>query len=259
MTEELKGWEDTCERFVAFLDIMGFKDRLQRDGHEKVKEMFESLRPTIEDIKRSKKVIYAKQVKLTNANSAIDDLSSLIYPVTFSDSIILFSKDKSDDSAIEIIVNAALIMSEALKNEIPMKGAIAFGEMTVDKTNLLYFGTPLIDAYELHKELQIYGVILHHTAQKQLNELTRAQTLSGLFAGSYSVPMKSGAIEHNLVNWVLYTKNPLVVVRKLYNSVSGAPRIYVDNTLKFVSNYQTEIHKLREEAEQKGILKKTKS
>jgi hypothetical protein len=259
MAEKFNDWINTCDRFVAFLDIMGFKNRLIREGQERVREMLESLLPTIENIKNSKRVLYAKQVKNSDINTTIDDFSSLIYPVTFSDSIILFSKDESDDSAIEIIVNAAFIMSEALKKEIPMKGAIAFGEMTVDKIHLLYFGTPLIDAYELHKELQIYGVVLHHTAQKHLSELTKAKTLSGLFAGNYSVPMKSGSIEHNLVNWVLYTQNPIIVVRKLYNNVSGASRIYVDNTLKFVSNYQTEIHKLRDEAEQKGILKKTKS
>ena len=139
-----------------------------------------------------------------------------------------------------------------------MKGAIAFGEMTVDTNNSLYFGQPLIDAYELHKEIKLYGVVLHHTAQRQINELIRARTLSSIFTLDYTVPMNSGEIEHNLVNWIIHTPNSIDVVRKLYHNVSGTSRIYVDNTIKFVNDYQTCMKKNQDEAIQNGIIKKTK-
>ena len=92
MAEKINKWKHTDERFVAFLDIMGFKDRLLREGQERVRIMLKSLRPTIEDVRRKKRVFYAKVEKTTNKKTITDDRSSLIYPVTFSDSIILFSK-----------------------------------------------------------------------------------------------------------------------------------------------------------------------
>ena len=257
MAAKKEKWKHTDDRFVAFLDIMGFKDRLLREGQEKVGIMLKSLRPPIADIKKRRQVFYAEVKKASNKNTLQDDLSSLVYPVTFSDSIILFSKDKSDYSAVEIIASTATILSKALNKEIPIKGAIAFGEMTVYKTSLLYFGTPLIDAYELQKELQIYGVVLHHTAQRQIDKFSRARALSNLFAPNYSVPMKSGSIEHNLVNWVFKTKNPENVVRKLYSNTSGKSRKYIDNTLKFIIDYKTAIKQAQDEALQKGIIKKT--
>jgi hypothetical protein len=239
-------WNETPNIFVAFLDIMGFKDRVFREEHKDVKKMLESLRPTIEDIEKEAKKRLQGQIPLQEKNKAEKSTSSHIFHVSFSDSIILFSNDHSDESAMEIIINAAVVLSEAIKNEIPMKGAIAFGEMTVDIQNSLYFGKPLIDAYELQKELQLYGVVLHHTAERRLRELKEENILGSLFAGNYSVPMKSGIINHHIISWMLFSENPIISVEKLYNKVSGSPRLYVDNTIKFVRWIEEEIAKPKE-------------
>ena len=196
--------------------------------------MLESLRPTIESLKKQTDKIKDRNEVGMSLKINLPDNDSLVYPVSFSDSIILFSDDDSENSAIDIILNAANILSEAIKNEIPLKGAIAFGKMTIDKDKSLYFGQPLIDAYELHKELEIYGVVLHHTTQKRLEELGMGHLLTSLFLGQYLVPMKSGKISHHFINWAFMSEKPLDSVNKLYNSVSGSPRKYIDNTLEFL-------------------------
>lgn len=50
MEKKKGGWKTTCERFVAYLDIMGFKDRVYRESHEDVRKMLESLRSAIDVI-----------------------------------------------------------------------------------------------------------------------------------------------------------------------------------------------------------------
>jgi hypothetical protein len=223
---------ETPNIFVAYLDIMGFKDRVFREKHEDVKKMLDSLRPAIETIEKEARKRLEDQIKLKDNGKKGDTDPSSVFPVSFSDSIILFSNNDSDDSADRIIVDTAYIFSEAIEHEIPMKGSIAFGEMTVDIERSLFFGKPLIDSYELHKELQIYGIALHHTAQKQLRQLKNTGVKDSLVS-DYLVPMKSGKIKHHFVNWPYFSENSRDYVNKLYSSVSGTPRKYVDNTLEY--------------------------
>jgi hypothetical protein len=47
--------------------------------------------------------------------------------------------------------------------------------------------------------------------------------------------MKSGEINHYVVNWYNFYTNIAEELSQLYLNVSGAPRLYVDNTLEFVN------------------------
>ncbi len=226
------GWKNTCERFVAFLDIMGFKDMVLRKPHYEVNKLLESLQPDIRNIEHTAII----GMKMRKGQKSIEEqvqTRRVIRPVSFSDSIILISVDNSFLSAVNILLNTGWIFQEAITKGLPMKGAIAYGEMTVDIENSLYFGKPLIDAYELHKEFQIYGVGFHHTAQERF-DLEKEELLYGLVAEDYSVPIQSRKTTHHLLDWTMFCENPENSVKKLYNSVSGSTRLYVDNTLKFV-------------------------
>jgi hypothetical protein len=267
MIDEFKNWNPTCNRFVAFLDIMGFRDRVFREDHDKVKEMLESLRPAIKIIEDEIKKPDLRRLLKSQSKDETISPSSIIYPVTFSDSIILISNDDSDISAFYMLGFVIFVLIIAFEKAIPMKGAIACGKMTADTHESLYFGKPLIDAFELQQELQLYGVVLHHTCEKHINDpnFFKDPSLKGSRDNGiikYLAPMKSGKITHYIVNWV-YTyknekvpifkeKNPINAISNLYNSVSGKPRLYVDNTLDFVRW----VKEKEVELEQKEIKKK---
>lgn len=235
MAEKTEAWNPTCNRFVAFLDIMGFRDMVLRKSHEEIKCMFEALRPTIDSIKdRAQKRVLG--IGISEDAPHI----SFIFPVSFSDSIILISNDDSKYSAISMLVHIEDILYKAIDAGIPIKGAIAFGEQTADLDRSLYFGKPLIDAFELQNELQLYGVILHHTMEKYLIDADFINAFKNIDIYNWSVTMKAGNIIHYIVDWTtsyyLHNNNgnPLNPVNKLYNNVSGTPRVYVDNTMEFV-------------------------
>ena len=120
--------------------------------------------------------------------------------------------------------------------------------MTIDTKESIYFGRPLIDAYELQKDVKLYGVVLDHTCEEQLFELDVLSKLSKDIITKYKVPIESSKIYHYLINiteeelayidaydlvsvFEETTSNPK---NKLYHSVSGKPRIYVDNTVEFL-------------------------
>jgi hypothetical protein len=242
MVKKIKNWIPTCNRFVAFLDIMGFRERVYRESHENVKRLLESLYPTIEKTEKiAKDWLAGKRLKIKVDNDVHFFPSPAVYPVLFSDSIILISSDRFMISINEMFSTVALILHEAINIEIPMKGAIAYGEMTADLNKHLYFGRPLIDAYELQSELQLYGVVLHHTCEKRINELKLITYFEDNNLLKYPIPMKSGEINHYIVNWINQSekeKDLLNLISNLYNNVSGTPRIYVDNTIEFIREIQ---------------------
>jgi hypothetical protein len=241
MAKRKEKWATTCERYVAFLDIMGFKDMVYRNSHEKVKTMLESIRPTIQSIEDSAKNSLSKKRKKTLVDIFLSGLP-VVFPITFSDSILLISSDNSDFSANSIFSFASTIIYDSIDKGIPMKGAIAYGELTGDIDNSLYFGRPLIDAFELLNELQLYGVVLHHTVENRLKNIDTLKTFENKLIFKWNVPMKSGRIMHYILDLIDLQKphiditNDLVSsLDKLYNNVSGSARIYVDNTIEFIN------------------------
>ena len=215
----------TLERFVVFLDIMGFKDRVARYDH---------------DIILKELQIFQYKISSYVRNSP----DSNIQLVMFSDSILLFSQDISASSlrAISDVANHIMMYAMQQERPIPLKGAIAAGKMTCDYAKQLYFGQALIDAYLLEEDVKYYGVIVHHTAEKYVKMYNFD---NGLFRDN-KTPLKSGDIFHYELVWyetklpdeeekdgIAIKQIPLTeCLKNLRLTVSDEPRKYIDNTKK---------------------------
>ncbi|MEP7230323.1 MAG: hypothetical protein ABI691_08735 [Ginsengibacter sp.] len=231
-------WKTTDERFVVFLDIMGFKDFVARNSHDFVYNMMKSL-------SKSKKVIEAT---FLDDELGAEYKTKDIYTTSFSDSIILFSSDDSSLSFEMIITSAAFFISEAMKNSIPMKGAMAYGTISVDKIQQIYFGQPLIDAFLLQEEVNYYGAILHNSVDNYINKNTaKLSKEAKKFLLEKKTPLKSGLMQHNNINWFRFLGSDLEDLskakkdfEKIVNSLrlvtSGSPRKYIDNTVEFYNS-----------------------
>ncbi len=234
--DNIKDWKVTDERFVAYLDIMGFKDLVARSSHEIVLNKLRHL---------SSHVNYLAMPEWSRGK---------IHTTWFSDSIIVFSKDDSSEAADAFIYAVRYLMCRALESGLCIKGGMAFGKLTVDLDKQLYFGQPLIDAYLLEEDLQYYGVIVHHTAERKILPLPNQYARLNFF--NMPTKLRQGVVNHMNVNWFDLARN---VERHGYNlrhllneiklTVSGAPRRYLDNTLEALA---------REEENYKEIVEETK-
>lgn len=211
-----KNWPIEAERYVAFLDIMGFKDMVLRKSHKEIYSML---------------MLISEKLKIIN-----ECKKNYIYIVQFSDSVILISKDNSEKSKHQFIYVLQLIFTSAFDNYIPMKGAVAYGVTTFDVENSIYFGQSLIDAYLLQEELYYYGVVFHNSAEKNLenrNDVFKAKTF-----------FKTGNITHcNLAYFTELTFNSIDkyiddTLNKMMLSVSGTPRKYIDNTREMYNRFK---------------------
>ncbi|MCF2583261.1 hypothetical protein [Bacteroides caecigallinarum] len=207
----------TTERYIVFLDIMGFKDRVARTKHEELLSMLNDFNQRI-----SKHILEHKEhgIRLSQ----------------FSDSILIYSSDNKQSSLQTISEVSSKVMETAINSGIPLKGAIAKGVITCDISKQLYFGQALIDAYLLEENVKYYGVLAHNSVEADIKVLEEKGLL---FFRDIEAPLKSGTVSHFEICWY---KNDIQAakesLRKIRETVSGDPRKYIDNSLKVIDSFK---------------------
>ncbi|HTB05805.1 MAG TPA: hypothetical protein VK806_02545 [Bacteroidia bacterium] len=221
-------WKKTDKRFVAFFDIMGFKDLVMRNEHETILKLLYKLSNQRELLHNANNQMFeSKDDKTAKPFTTGESIS-----FTFSDSIIFFSKSDSVKDYKKIVLDCIVLLHESLNAGIPIKGALSYGEITVDTAKSIYFGQPIIDAYLLGEELQMYAVIMDHEFELKAKELSREKFKNSFVA--YKAPLKSGRATHSLIR--AYNKDVHVSsLNSLYSKSYGRPRQYIDNTMAFVN------------------------
>ena len=236
----------TTNRFIAFLDIMGFKDMVARQRHEE---------------------IYSKLCTISQNQSEIENASNGIYTIMFSDSIIMYTENDTLECFINFLKIVSGTFTFLITKSLPAKGSIAYGKLTVDSTKNIFFGQPQIDAYLLQEqEVFYYGVVCHNSIEQyikthqkdlQVNDPSNNKTYKELLANQLlneKTPLKSGEIQHYNLNWfsfiipfipknstsftpanfLEYMQQVERQIKSLYTNVSGKPRKYIDNTLSML-------------------------
>jgi hypothetical protein len=224
-------------RFIAYFDVMGFKDFAYRNSHQDLVKLLRSLSVSVsafDSVNTQKRQQHMLGGITSLLDPPADDFSK---SVLFSDTVLFFTDSDSDNDLEQILKTAHVFLGTALQDMIPIKGALAHGEFEVDRQNSIYCGRPLIDAYELAEEAYCYAAILHHTIEAKLNHSPMVSKV--VFGGK--VPFKSGSITHKYINPSL-DDDFQESIRDLYLGASGRIRRYVDNTLELYSNHLQLIH-----------------
>ena len=230
--ENKEQWKIQNNRFVAYLDFLGFKEYVLRNTPEKVYNVLKNLLDNAKNIEKK----YFNEEKYKGKTPHI---------ATFSDSIFIFSFDDTSIS-FEIIVKyvSVLMYGTMSENGLPMKGTIAHGNISVDKENHLYCGLPLIDAYLFQEDVYYFGVVFHHSVDKFLYKKKR--NIKNYIQYFFEKPthLKSGNITHNNVNWFIEIQNENEfnsIIKKMKTSASGHQRKYLDNTVEMYNKIKENI------------------
>lgn len=93
--------------------------------------------------------------------------------VQFSDSTLIVVNG-TNEKMFNLISKAAIcLMQSAISLGFPIKGVLAQGKFTYDTKNEIYFGLPLVEAYQLHEEIYYYGIVVHHSAEQTVKPVYR--------------------------------------------------------------------------------------
>lgn len=221
-------WNDEVPRLILYADFMGLKNRVYSSSHNDLKQNLEKFNDAWH--KRLEPLQLGGDLKF----------------VQFSDSI-LVGVNGTSKKMFNLITKAAIsMMHEALQIEFGIKGVIAQGIFTFDEKKGLYFGIPLIDAYLLHEEIKFYGIVVHHTAENTVkNNLSRNNPYA-----KTNIYIEKGKVSHYHLCWNLVdTKLAPNDITPTCNSwldaieetVSGAPRQYIDRTREIMKNDKDEL------------------
>lgn len=220
----MSDWKLKDNRFVAFFDILGFRDLVSRNTHDTIFEKLNHLKTETEKLNR-----------LDVRGVVLDEVTDQTRSVTFSDSLIFFSKSDSPEDASKIIVDSFILLRSAFEQNIPIKGAISFGEISVDFEKSIFFGQPIIDAYLLHEDLKMLTVICDHKSENKFNNYNFDQFLKAILI-AYNAHMSYGRTTHTLFGCPdgRQLKQKIKNLNELYKDTSGKPRVYLDNTREFL-------------------------
>ena len=158
---------------------------------------------------------------------------------TFSDSIVIFSRNDSVSNFECFLKRLTFLLADAIIfHKIPLKGCIAYGEVSMNKSKQIFFGQPIIDAYLLEEEVNYLGIVCHHTINKYMNDKKEEisnETNNVLL--QCSTPLKSGKIIHYNLDWffTLGGKDVEKHIEPFYETVSGNARRYIDNTIELLN------------------------
>ena len=224
-------WKTTDNRFVAFFDILGFRDLVMRENHKDIYNKLSKLSDTTELLRRAPSI-----PSITKEYGESD-----IYTVSFSDSIIFFSKNGDISNFRFFLFAIRLFFADAIKQKIPIKGGLAYGQISINKSKQIYFGQPIIDSYLIEEDVNYFGIVAHNSIDKYINSIEDDSVLENInkMFIELKTPLKCGEITHNNINWFSYsgfdTKQKLIeLLNSFKQTVSGSPRRYLDNTLKVI-------------------------
>jgi len=234
-SEELKGmdpWEITSNRFVAYFDILGFKNMVKELEQSEIHSIllrFGAFKKVVENMKGDLDVGIGTKIRAS----------------IFSDSIFFFTAGVDEESVSGILTLTRAIMDDCYQQGIPIKGAIASGNITVDIENNITFGRPIIDAFELQSDLLYYGVVVHNTAEL---EISKFEGLKSIGTIKYLTPFKFGKVSHYNIFWFgkKSEKEIRSYIKNFEDKYSGKYRIYSDNSLNMLLEMSGNFKKIKD-------------
>jgi hypothetical protein len=229
-------WKMRGKRFVACLDICGFKNLIEKkskelseeESHAMIYKLLKNISSAREDIK--------KEVDLLSRLWAFANTD--IYSVSFSDSYFVFSKNDDLSNFDQFINSVNKLFAKFIDSSIPIKGTIAYGFTTINKSRQIYLGQPIVDAYLLEQKVEYYGVACHKSIDEYILENKMHHNKNWF---EYDTPFNSGNKNYINLNWFRYMKRDFgknlkeTIISRIKSCEpkdSDKAKLFVDNTLK---------------------------
>jgi hypothetical protein len=170
--------------WVACIDLLGFKEKVSEfdidvDGALGVfiKNYYDGL---INDLKRE-----------------CEYYPNKIFSAWFSDTFLFIAHDDDSLDPFGCISGCTKwFCSSAMSRGWPLRAAIGFGQLYADKSNNIFVGSGLIDAYENTEKQNWIGAVITAKANERIRELGRYLKRSPSSYKRYNVPVKPKKIRN---------------------------------------------------------------
>lgn len=227
-------------RFVAHIDILGMSAIVKKDA-DKAWGMLSDLVAVRDQVGRY-------EIEFLDSNERVS-ASEAIRAVTFSDTIVLFTKGGSDTELRCMIVLVAEILHKAMCRCVPVRAGLSFGRFFFNIDKSMYAGPALIEANRVGEAAQWLGIALAESVQEKATSLGMMSGSSNIIV-QWALPLKGGTEPRFVVNWPVVvahdlTVKPPVSVAQFYQGFESTfgpfaqlpaeVRTKYENTVKFMN------------------------
>lgn len=207
---------------ITFLDVLGWQGIYARNSNA-----IKSLKSLIEEIKTKSKY-----------ERGFDNIFYDVEIKSISDTIVILTPCKERDAATAINIHGTLcqwIIPYSIKEEIPIRGAISFGEF--QNVDNIFLGKAVDEAAAWHEQADWIGVNLTPSAEY----LYDVEIKNNLWV-KYSLPITKSSVkwESRCVNWTSHWENKDDEIKKIKDKFRQLGPMTPDiagkfvNTLKFI-------------------------
>ena len=227
--------------FVAFLDIMGYKQIVKNNTHEKLKDIY------FYDVSTVTAYNYSPQKVLRSDGKyqALDKAKRInVKSLMVSDSVIVWTPDDSMQSFRDILFKVNYMLVESIFKGIPMRAGVCVGPISLfieDDINtysqMILLGKPIVDAYEISEKQNWTGCVIDKKCIDKYKEyeiqysgdpsdlIKLEYLINNKILLKYNVPQKTGPIEEYVPNWTLYpTWSKYVEGKRRYHTIEETIR-----------------------------------
>jgi hypothetical protein len=184
---------ESGNRFVAFFDLLGFKSWIDDEGS---REVFTYVRGFLNLMIRA-----SLPGSVVHPDMSVDVKATNMGFINFSDSIVFYSRDHSDECLETMLKVSGEFMNGVICGPSRMiRGAVAHGEFYADPGANAYVGKALIDAYQLEEAQDWLSVGLHDSVVA-LPQFARARTEFPNYLVKALVPLRKSTHIPFCLNW----------------------------------------------------------
>jgi hypothetical protein len=175
--------------------------------------------------------------------------SEIIQMVTFSDTIVLFTKSDSDLELRCMIILITEMFHKAMCRCVPVRVGLSFGKFYFNLDKSMYAGPALIEAYHVGEAAQWLGIVFSESVQDKATALNIMSGSSKVVV-EWVVPLKNGSKTYFVVNWPAVFANdfkveiPLSVAQfyqafeetfGVFENLPCEVRVKYENTVNFIN------------------------
>lgn len=245
-------------RFIAYFDYLGFKEFIYNNDLESQMQIMGN---NFRDIESA---LGKGKYKQASHGLVADISNSKINCINFSDTVVFFTNDTTEQSLIEILEVAYTFNSKAIRWFFPVRGALIFGEMryvdfrqensggSVYNLNSVY-GKGLVDAHLRADEQHWAGTVIDSSFTAEIiNKGYKIDDFLLPYAKKYKVPYKNKSMDEeyvlNLVKGTLNKQSFESLSKNIrdnfsqYNKPVSDKRVQqkILNTIQFLKSYYPE-------------------
>jgi hypothetical protein len=231
MIDSLHAWA-TRKIYIAHFDILGFKSRINNDDSSLPIVI---LKETIDEI-------------LEELQKGINNFSSSIGYTYYADTFIIFSKTE-DSSGYPALVRAAknLILC-CITNRLPVRGAIAYGEVSFRHDERIIIGKAALESYTYCEDQDWIGLLLTPTACQQLKSIGIEPIRHGFI--NKDIPLRTSKLQNESVyayrfinGSTSYECPQLSLLQEMRDRAPEDAKKKYQSTIDFIKKYYT-THKI---------------